>query len=330
MKKILFTVATLALLASVSSCTEKEMEGRYAPKEKIQTVYSEMTEYYNGSIEQQVPKYKSEEWTWEKDQLNRIVYFEPVTYQVGEEGEVEMDYEQLYGQFFTYDKDGRLTKSEIIGWVNMTTTYEYDGDYLKTMAMYQGNEMYVTCQFNHEGKKITSFDLTMSDEFFYMGKKEMRQLERVNPLAFVLSTESASKVMAATQACAKRAAKMGGKGNLVVHYDMEWAGDNVRKITASYMGITMMYAFNYDTKNNPFYNLFEPFSLDENGLMPFLPLSKNNVTGIVGIMVEDGETEQDTLTYTYTYNNKDYPSSKKVEEADDVYQYVETYYYEYK
>ena len=330
MKKILFTVAMAALLASVSSCTEKELEGKYAPKEKIQAVYAEITEYYNGEIERQEPKYKSEEWTWTKDQLSRIGYFEQITRQIGEDGEIETDYEQLYTQLFTYDEDGRLTKSEILGWVNASATYEYDGNYLNTMTLYDGNEMYVKYQFNHEGKKITSFDLTMSEKFFGMDKKAMRQLERVNPLRFVLGVEPAARVMAATKSCAKRAAKVGSKANPVVHFDMEWTGDNVSRITGSYMGSTIMYAFNYDAKYSPFYNLFESYTLESNAFMPFMALSKNNATGIAETVAEGGETDYNTLTYTYTYNDKDYPTSRAGDETYDNYRYVETLYYEYK
>ena len=96
------------------------------------------------------------------------------------------------------------------------------------------------------------------------------------------------------------------------------------------MGSTIMYAFNYDAKYSPFYNLFESYTLESNAFMPFMALSKNNATGIAETVAEGGETEYNTLTYTYTYNDKDYPTSRAGDETYDNYRYVETLYYEYK
>lgn len=329
MKKILFAVMAFALLAGVSSC-KKEMEGKYAPKEKIQSVYQEYAMYYDGEIENQETKFKSEEWVWEKDRLDRIIYFDQQTYEVGEGEEPERNYEQLYVQLFSYDSDGRLTKSEILGFVNMVATCEYDGKELTKMTVMEDGEMVVTYQFNHDGKRITSFDLTLGDVFEDMDEKVAKQLERVCPLRFVLSAEPATQVMAATKSYAKRATKMGSKANTVLRFNMEWNGDNVSRVTASYMGATMQYAFNYDTKNNPFYNLFEVVNTVENGFMPYMPLSKNNVTAIAETLSEDGDTETETIQYSYTYNSDDYPTSRREEEDYGSSRYERTYYYEYK
>ncbi len=329
MKKILFSVAAIALLASVSSC-KKEMEGKYAPKEKIQSVYTEQTSYYNDEVERQEAKFLSESWTWEKGLLSRITYYDQYTYEVGENGETETERDLLYTQLFTYDDDGRLTKSEIMGLANMTATCEYDGNYLKTMTVKDEGEFVASYAFNHDGKRITSFDLTLGEEFMDMDLKAMKQLERVNPLRFVLSAEPAEKVMAASKLYAKRAAKAGSKANTVLHFDMEWSGDNVSQIAASYMGATMQYSLTYDGKNNPFYNLFEIVNTVENGFMPFLPLSKNNVTDIAIVQSADGEDYTETIHYDYTYNGKNYPTSRKEEESYGGYRDVTTYYYEYK
>ena len=329
MKKILFAVMAFALLAGVSSC-KKEMEGKYAPKEKIQSVYQEHAVYYGGEVIHQEPKFKSEEWSWVNDRLDRIVYFEQYTYGVDENGEPETEYEQLYVQLFSYDSDGRLTKSEILGQANMEAICEYDGKELKTMTVKEDGEMVVTYQFNHDGKRITSFDLTLGEEYWEMDEKVAKQLERVSPLRFVLSAEPATEVMAATKDCAKRASKAGSKANAVIHFEMEWNGDNVSQISATYMGETMQYNFNYDTKNNPFYNLFDVVNTVDNNFMPFMPLSKNNVTAIAVILSEDGETETETMQYTYTYNDKDYPTSRKEEETYGHSRFERTYYYEYK
>ncbi len=328
MKKILFIVAALALLVGASSC-KKEMEGKYAPKQKIQAVYQERASYDDGELSYQEPKFKSEEWEWKKDLLDHIVYFDQTFYE-SNEGEYVTELEALYTQLFTYDDDSRLVKSEILGFVNMMATYEYDGKYLNTMTVKENGELLVSYKFNHDGKKITSFDLTLGDDFIDMDKKVMRQLERVSPLRFVLDAEPAAKVMAATQVCAKRFAKAGCKGNAVLHFDMTWDGDNVVRVVTNYMGDMLQYDFVYDGKNNPYYNLFEVANLENNSFMPYMVLCKNNVTKVTLTQTMDGESETETEEYTYTYNGKDYPTSKKIDETWDNDRYVQTDYYEYK
>ena len=330
MKKILFIVAAIALLAGVSSC-KKEKEGKYAPKEKIQSVYQEYAVYYGGEVVEQEAKYLSEEWTWEKDLLNRITYYSQDTYPTGEGDETVTEREVIYTQLFTYDDDDSLVKSEILGYANMKAVCEYEGNYLKTMTIWDGDEVLAIYQFNHDGKKITSFDLTLGDMFEDVDKKAMQQMERVNPLRFLLNTEVAAKTMAATKECAKRAAKAGRKDDvLALHFALMWDGDNVKSIGATYMGETLQYDFKYDNKNNPFYNLFEIVGTVENSFMPFMPLSKNNVTSIVQTESAEGESYTETFEYTYTYNSKDFPTSKSVDETEDEYRVVQTYYYEYK
>lgn len=330
MKKVIFTLAAVALLLSVGSCT-KEKEGRYAPKQKIQSVYQESTFYHDGTVVRQEPKYKSEEWTWVDDRLDRITYYNQNTYEDTETGELVSEREQIYVQMFSYDKDDRLVKSEILGWANMVADLVYDGKYLKTMTVYDEGQMLVSYQFNHEDKRITSFDLTLGSQFEDMDEKTARQLELVSPLRFVLTPEQANATMAATERCAKRAATLGSKASTVLHFSMEWKDDNVSRISASYMGETALFDFKYDSKNNPFYGLFELVSTVENSFMPFQPLSKNNVTGIASTESSEGEAETSTDEYTYTYNANDYPTSKKwVDDEGDDYRYELITYYEYK
>ena len=141
------------------------------------------------------------------------------------------------------------------------------------MTIKEDGEMVATYQFNHDGKRITSFDMTLGGDYWEMDETVAKQFERVNPLRFVLSAEPAAQVMSATKSYAKSAAKAGSKANTTIRFNMEWNGDNVSRIAASYMGETMQYNFNYDTKNNPFYNLFEVVHTVDNNFMPFMPLA---------------------------------------------------------
>ena len=334
MKKLLFIMTALTLLAGVSSC-QKEQEGKYAPKEKIQSVYLEQTWYQNGEVIQQEPKFKSEEWTWTNDRLDSITYYDQHTYQTGEEEETEIWYEKIYTQRFTYDEDGRLTKSEVVGFLNIVgfvsivATCEYDGKYLKTMTVTKDGEFVESYQFNHDGKRITSFELTLSDNFIEKDNQAIRLLDRVNPLRFVLDAELATKVTTATQKCVKHTT---AKANNVVHFDMTWDGDNVSRIAGIYMGSTMQYDITYDKKNNPFYNLFDIVNTVDQGFLLSTPICKHNITGIsLTLTGSEGETSHtESVTITYTYNSKDYPTSRTQNAADEGGGYVQTYYYEYK
>ena len=187
MKKTLFTLTLLALLLGVSSCS-KEKEGKFNPKEKLKAVYQEYASYYGGELQSIDPKYMSEEWVWNDSQLDRILYYEQSVYEPYEDSDyVETEQELVYTQLFTYDRDDRVVKSEVLGMVNMTTTCEYEGKYLKSMTVMEDKETIASFLFNRDGDKISSFDLTLSDSYFDMDKQARRQFERILPLRFILS-----------------------------------------------------------------------------------------------------------------------------------------------
>ena len=209
MKKTIFTLAVVALLAGVCSCT-KEKEGVYNPKQKIQSVYYESKGLQGDEVLYENPKYKSEAWTWEDNRLERISYFDQVVY--FEDGNEHYENELVVTQFFSYDKDNRLTKSEILGEVNMTADYTYDGKYLKTVYITEQLRPVVKYTFNYTDKKITSIDMTVEEEMMKNGasdNKAAKQLMRTNPLRFVMAPEAAARTMTATQRYAKLMAKKG-------------------------------------------------------------------------------------------------------------------------
>ena len=353
MKKTIFTLAVVALLAGVCSCT-KEKEGVYNPKQKIQSVYLEIMGYQDGSLVMQEPKFKSEVWTWNDNRLERISYYEQYTYYTDEsEDSVITERELAYTQLFTYDKNDRLTLCETLGEMNLMTTYTYDGNYLETLTISEGDIPMYSYRFNRTDKKVTSINVAVNSEL--IGKsacnaKASRQLARTNPLRFVMAPEMASRTMAATQECTKRLAKKGcTKDNITFTLTVEWDGDNISKFSGSVLGESMTMAFKYDNKNNPYYGLFDIVNAFNESVIPFLPMSQHNITNITMTYTEDGEAETESEDYTYTYNGKDFPTSKTIdqiipnydwvydEETGDYemvelgdYRYVQTQYYEYQ
>lgn len=73
-------------------------------------------------------------------------------------------------------------------------------------------------------------------------------------------------------------------------------------------------------------------------------MSRHNITHLTLSYVEGGEEETESADYSYTYNNKDFPTTKVLEMTDWVYdeetgeyelvelgdyRFVQTEYYEY-
>ena len=333
MKKTIFTLAVVALLAGVCSCT-KEKEGVYNPKQKIQSVYFESKGVQGDEVLYENTKYKSEAWTWEDNRLDRISYFEPVAYYT--DGNEHIEIELVYTQLFSYDKDNRLTKSEILGEDNMAADYTYEGNYLKTVSITEQLRPMVKYSFNYTDKKITSIDMTVYQEEFKKGasdNKVAKVLMRTNPLRFVMTPEAAARTMSATQRYAKLMAKKGcTKGSSTVTLKVEWDGDNISKISGTAMGESMALTYKHDNKNNPYYGLFDIMSLASDEVFLFLPMSRHNITEATQTFIEDGEEESYTISYTYTYNGKDYPTSKTLDEVEQRYDWTyneETGEYEY-
>ena len=349
MKKTILALAILALLASVSSCT-KEKEGMYNPKQKIQTVYLDIKGYQEGELVFLNPKYKSEDWTWNDNRIDRIDYYELATY-YGEDSDTTVS-QLAFTQLFSYDKGDRLTKSEILGEMNMVATYTYDGNYLESITITEYNRPYLIYRFSRTDKKVTSIDITVNEDEFKKGTsadKAIKQLMRANPLRFVMSPEIAARTMTATQECTQRMAKKGcTKAEMTVTLNVEWDGENISKISGTAMDETMTMTFKYDNKNNPFYGLFGIDFLLNESIVPYQAMSCHNITHLTLTYVEDGEEESESADYSYTYNNKDFPTTKVLEEVMTMtdwvydeetgeyelvelgdYRFVQTEYYEY-
>ena len=351
MKKLVFTLAVAALLASVSSCT-KEKEGVYNPKQKIQSVYLETKGYQENELVLDNPKFKSEVWAWNDNRLERISYYDQATYY--DESSTYTERELIYTQLFSYDKNDRLTKCEILGDLNMVATYTYDGNYLETITISEEDSPMVSYHFNREKKKVTSIDMTINSELLeksVRNTKTAKMLDRTNPLRFVMTPELAAHTMSATKDYAIRMAKKGcTKAESTFTLTVEWDGDNISKISGTIMDMNAVLNFKYDNKNNPFYGLFDMSGVMEESMVfgPVLPMNKHNVTRIALSYTYGDESETESQDYSYTYNGKDYPTSKTIDETMPMtdwvydeesgewvivelgnYRFVQTEYYEY-
>lgn len=332
MKKLILTLTAAALLTAISSCKKEEVEGVYNPKEKIQSVYNQQQLFIGDELNSEIPKFKSEEWTWEENRLSRISYYEPLIYE--DEDSTHIEYSHIYTELFSYDDDDRLTSCEVLGYINMKSTYTYNSNLLESIAISEEGIESMTIRLIRDGKRITALEMHIKDAFFkktMADTKAAKQLAHTNPLRFVMAPEQASHIISATNDIAKVMIKNDATkdGSIVITYELEWNGDNISKITVNHMGLYGEISFTYDDKNSPFYQLFDLENILYSEYSMFIPLCKNNVTHIAMTTIEDAIPVSESITYSYTYNNKDYPITRTSTAEEDGMRFIETEFYEY-
>ncbi len=332
MKKLLVLAMAAAVVSLMGACKK---EGVYNPKQKIAKVYSESsstnsyfdgTEWHTNSYTQ--PKELDEEWIWDGKLLTQIAY--PYTSE-DDNGNVTTKYEYTK---FTYD--GKQLTEVSSDWERMAITY--DGKKLDKIELYYdyykaSSEPNAILTFTYDGKKISKMTANIEDEEIGKGKNGRPQMGRMTRMLLQSLTpdvRGTEKMLAST---CEKARKAGAKGRVNVDMLLTWDGNNISKIEAKYMGMTVQtIEYTYDDKNNP----YQGFLFTLAGDLPFEdnPLgfgNENNITS--SKMYEPGDEKPYTENYTYTYDGK-WPvsCSTKHENADDYnrYSYTSTVYYEYK
>ena len=203
-------------------------------------------------------------------------------------------------------------------------TFTYDGKKLQKAELYDGAATpYMTYEFEHDGKKISSMTVTMAGVYYDKKGAKVSRLEHLLLGNIIPQTKSTDKFVCQLHA---KAAKAGQS----IRMDLTWDGDNVSKITAvtPYGNATM--TLTYDDKNNPFKNfgpMFGFYGETETGV-EFC--NKNNITKMVISDIEGGSDEEN---YTYTYDGKWPVSCTNMYSYEDEYSRgtnSRTVYYEYE
>lgn len=319
MKKTALFAAAAALLL-FGAC---QKDGKYNPKEKISNVseeYCSVSSYFSGeewvTDSSITPKHVSEQWTWDGKKLSQIAY---IGYDYDDQGNMVPDGQDLVK--FNYD-GSQLT--EIATSYGERMTFTYDGKKLQKAELYVGVATpYMTYEFEHDGKKISSMTVTMAEE--YDGKKgaKVSRLEHLLLGNIIPQTKSTDKFVCQLHA---KAAKAGQS----IRMDLTWDGDNVSKITAVTPHGNATATFTYDDKNNPFKNfgpMFGFYGETETGV-EFC--NKNNITKMV---ISDFEGGSDEENYTYTYDGQWPVSCTNMYSYEDEYSRgtnSRTVYYEYE
>lgn len=319
MKKSALFAAAAALLL-FGAC---QKEGKYNPKEKISNVseeYCSVSSYFSGeewvTDSSITPKHVSEQWTWDGKKLSQIAY---IGYDYDDQGNMVPDGQDLVK--FNYD-GSQMT--EITTSYGERMTFTYDGKKLQKAELYDGTATpYMTYEFEHDGKKISSMTVTMAGVYYDKKGAKVSRLEHLLLGNIIPQTKSTDKFVCQLHA---KAAKAGQS----IRMDLTWDGDNVSKIVAAtpYGNATM--TLTYDDKNNPFKNfgpMFGFYGETETGV-EFC--NKNNITKMVISDIEGGSDEEN---YTYTYDGKWPVSCTNMYSYEDEYSRgtnSRTVYYEYE
>lgn len=315
MKKTTFGILAVAAVCLFAACTEKE--GIYNPKKKIANVYqSSMSVYkwYDEMNDQWVAdtsmeaKTLTETWTWEGKKLAKITFYEHSNVTEKEGANVDDVVS------FTYDGK-QVVRAE---GEDEYMTFSYDGKELKRAEMYDKSGStatpMVSFDFEHKDGKIVKIDVT--GEGGFLDKSSAVRLERVMMRGLLPDCNNAEKAVSAIHNSLR---KSGAKAQITIPFALTWEGDNISEMSTkiSVMGITVPISikYSYDNKNNPYQNfLFGMIDMMEEGGM--LPFNKNNITKSVMSESFMGETREQEVNYTYTYEG-DWPTSQTVIEISD-------------
>ena len=319
MKKTALFAAAAALLL-FGAC---QKDGKYNPKEKISNVseeYCSVYSYFSGeewvTDSSITPKHVSEQWTWDGKKLSQIAY---IGYDYDDQGNMVPDGQDLVK--FNYD-GSQMT--EVTTSYGERMTFTYDGKKLQKAELYDGAATpYMTYEFEHDGKKISSMTVTMAEDYYDKKGAKVSRLEHLLLGNIIPQTKSTDKFVCQLHAKATKAGQS-------IRMDLTWDGDNVSKITAvtPYGNATM--TLTYDDKNNPFKNfgpMFGFYGETETGV-EFC--NKNNITKMVISDIEGGSDEEN---YTYTYDGKWPVSCTNMYSYEDEYSRgtnSRTVYYEYE
>lgn len=319
MKKSALFAAAAALLL-FGAC---QKEGKYNPKEKISNVseeYCSVSSYFSGeewvTDSSITPKHVSEQWTWDGKKLSQIAY---IGYDYDDQGNMVPDGQDLVK--FNYD-GSQMT--EITTSYGERMTFTYDGKKLQKAELYDGTATpYMTYEFEHDGKKISSMTVTMAGVYYDKKGAKVSRLEHLLLGNIIPQTKSTDKFVCQLHA---KAAKAGQS----IRMDLTWDGDNVSKITAVTPHGNATATFTYDDKNNPFKNfgpMFGFYGETETGV-EFC--NKNNITKMV---ISDIDGDSDEENYTYTYDGQWPVSCTNMYSYEDEYSRgtnSRTVYYEYE
>lgn len=296
-RTLILAVITAFLLPFLFTSCQKE-EGVFNPNKKIYLIFREY--HYNSnptdpnSFQYDVPRYMSEVWDWDEDQLKSISYFDEDAiftckalffYQDTRIDSISFENSSAYGFWKFYYQKGLID------------SMHYEDDYQTSDLV-----------FIHSGNKISKINF---EYYSVYGAKNTEM--SFFPLRFVLSSLNPD-ICDAIVASMER--NVTSKDGLLTNYvyDLEWRNGNVVKIkeTSSRDNYINFTEYSYDKHTNPFHSSFFGQYNTGGNYAPdvedfFFPTSKNNV--LTSKMVDSRDCES-SYSYSYVYDGP-YPITQE-------------------
>jgi len=288
-----FIAIILALCVSFNSCG-KDPDGVYNPKQKISKIYEDVDNDEN------VMKILTQIWSWEKNQLSKIDFCS-----ANSADENQINNPIIYNtERYFYEKN-KLSKIEQNDGIH--TQFFYDGDKLKNVEVYDRNQsLWLSMLFTYDKNKISK--IVIEEDYSMSYESHSMFLSCFIPQNYI------SKIAKCFQENGKNI-----NGLITYNVNYTYTGDNIKEMVVdifeeeSHLVLSANY-LSHDTKENPFY---KKNTVCEDFLVNFVYVlgnnfvsSKNNPLEITYQFGYEGSTytENDTYKYTYTYDNKGFPT----------------------
>ena len=295
MKKLFtFFLCVAILLPLLFTACQKEQEGVYNPKKKIERIYTEMHAIdYDYNDQYNIGKHISEVWNWDGDRLNSITLY---------------DEEGSYETTVTFSYDGERISGMSYDGQDYRYAFNYENNLIVSIIAYRRNNVRGIWRFTHTDDKITRID---SEDIFDKNDTKDSHTPTISPLRFILPSLDLEK---ATNTCRMTQKEKGSSSTGV--WELEWDKKNIQKVkytsgwydeADNYFPYNYLLEFTYDTRVNPFYNSYRGDAnytiYSENVLQYYYPVatSKNNV---LTRKYSGSETLEMTLEYNYTYEDQ--------------------------
>jgi len=311
-KTIIYAVLLVSLLTLCVSFYSCEKDGVFNPKQKISRVYEDLS-FYSVVLHEEIiyPKQLVQDWTWDKNKLNKINFW-GFSSHWGEEPTLRIWNTDRY----FYEKN-KLVRIEQDG--GYCSKIFYNGSKLDKIKSYnREQELWQTMSFFYDKNKITRIKIEVIPS--YWDKKMEKKL-----LSTFIPKEFVSKIV-------EKSEKNRSKDANAIIYNVAYTynGDNIDKTVfvcdaRGYEMNTIINYISYDNKNNPLYKKMKEIDIEEEMHLGTSVVSpKNNPLEVKvnstktynGVVINE---EIIKCTYTYTYS-KDYPiviEAKMIYEDDE-------------
>jgi hypothetical protein len=290
MKKMNFRFLLLILTGSCFiSC---QQDGIYTPKQKIKQITVEKVRYYAGDQVGEAESY-SEDWTW-KDKL-----LESVSRKTGDDIKTAM---------MTYD--GKTIRNIDVGTTKISFSYK-NGKIYKIVSTGDTYKK-ITVEVRDKGD-IVELRYEMSDNAFVDKNSFEQTTSDLYMLNSMIMPGHLSKMFQKNLTEQKNTIANSKAGIVIVLVTLQYNSKNVGKQTIENKTTNTkeVYNYSYDSKKNPFFHSFMELLNPTVTGAPFF-CSQNNITA----SYEESNPSVKT-TYTYEYDDKDWPISCEVKTIFD-------------